>query len=262
MDSVNRANSVDSVDSVDSIDSVNSIKTWISTNPTEHPWHYQKHQLVSGPSPSRLPCEFVGYDHCEETFNIDDKDGWISHIIQCHLGNNFPPRCICWFCDEEYVAQSSSTVDCWESYQLRMDHIAEHFRTSNLGVDEIRPDFFFLDHIHRHGLVSKEEYRHATKYRELKQITDLHEASWRPTGQDQGTEVVETSRHDRRHRPKSSRHSNISGRDGESLFSSPSQRGYGYPSTPPEISLQPGAHLEIERTKQPQPGLCIEPIGR
>ncbi|KAH8685288.1 hypothetical protein BGZ61DRAFT_279562, partial [Ilyonectria robusta] len=144
-----------------------------------------------------LLCEWIEYGPCRVTFNINDEEGWISHIIQSHLGNNFPEHCVCWFCDEEYIAQSNSAADRWASYQARMYHIADHFRTQGLRANQMRPDHFFLDHIHRHGLIRDEEYRYAINSHELEQIPGLHEAGWRPTRNDPSNRVVETNR---RHR--------------------------------------------------------------
>ncbi|KAH7136249.1 hypothetical protein EDB81DRAFT_77383 [Dactylonectria macrodidyma] len=108
---------------------------------------------------SRLPCEFVRYHDCGATFDIDDEEGWIAHIAH-HLCNKFPPHCICWFCNREFVAQSDSLADCWVSYHARMLHIAQHFRIQHLVASQIRPDFFFLDHLHHHMLIRVDMYNH------------------------------------------------------------------------------------------------------
>ncbi|KAH6990434.1 hypothetical protein BKA56DRAFT_206951 [Ilyonectria sp. MPI-CAGE-AT-0026] len=188
-------------------DDVYTHSSMSTSPPDDAPPHHYQHQPVLGPGPSRLLCEWVEYGHCGATFNVNDEEGWISHIVQSHLGNNFPTHCVCWFCDGEFIAQSNSAADCWVSYQARMYHIADHFRTQGLRANQMRPDHFFLDHIHRHGLIRDEEYRYAINSHELEQIPGLHEAGWRPTRNDPSNRVVETNRRHRRRGHRSSRHS-------------------------------------------------------
>lgn len=176
------------------------------------------------------------------------------------MGKNFPAHCICWFCNREYIAQSNSAADRWASYQARMHHIARHFRTQGFRANQIRPDYFFLDYIYRHGLIRDEEYRHAINLHELEQVPGLHEAGWRPTSYNPSNWVVEINRPRHNRRQRSSRHSHLLGLDNESSASFPSQRGYGRPIISQGMHLQPGTHPEGIETTKPQ--LCVEPIGR
>ncbi|KAH7149803.1 hypothetical protein B0J13DRAFT_522889 [Dactylonectria estremocensis] len=177
-----------------------------SSNPASiGPPRNHQHRPNLGPGPSRLPCEFIHYHGCQTTFDADDQEGWIAHVAY-HLGNNFPAHCICWFCDREFVAQSNSPEDCWFSYHTRMSHIAGHFRDQGLQVAQMRPDFFFLDHLRHHMLISDDEFYRATSTRhELPQIPNLHPRGWRPEIEERGVPEVETHRSSRRRGHRSSR---------------------------------------------------------
>ncbi|KAH7160643.1 hypothetical protein EDB81DRAFT_321717 [Dactylonectria macrodidyma] len=181
-----------------------------SSNPSAiGPPRHQQHRPIPGPGPgpSRLPCEFVEYHGCEATFDADDTEAWIAHIAY-HLGNNFPMHCICWFCNREFVAQSDSPADCWVSYHARMLHIARHFRDQGLQAAQMRPDFFFLDHLRHHMLISDDEfYRATSNQHELQQIPNLFPRGYRPTNEEQGVPEVETHRSSRRREHRSSRRS-------------------------------------------------------
>ncbi|KAH8735315.1 hypothetical protein BGZ61DRAFT_444060 [Ilyonectria robusta] len=62
-------------------------------------------------SSSRLVGEFVGYGHCMTTFDTNDEQGWIEHIVHDHLVYKLSTHCICWFCDHgEYSTETNSTV--------------------------------------------------------------------------------------------------------------------------------------------------------
>ncbi|KAF7543200.1 hypothetical protein G7Z17_g10924 [Cylindrodendrum hubeiense] len=180
--------------------------------PSQGPPRHRQHRPVPGPGPSNLICEFIGYDLCDARFDIDDEQGWIEHMAQAHLGNNFPAQCMCWFCDAQFIAQSNSDADCWASYEARMHHIAGHFRTQGLRADQMRPDYYFLDHIHRQRLISEDQFTQAASFHELPQIPNLYPEGWRPPREDPGMRVVETSHGRRSHRHRSghgSRHPRV-----------------------------------------------------
>ncbi|KAK7424219.1 hypothetical protein QQZ08_008707 [Neonectria magnoliae] len=111
-----------------------SMSTAPSTNGPE-----RQHRDLPIPAPavppSRLFCEFVGYDNCDVTFEIDDEEAWIDHIAYYHLNYIFPARCICWFCDNtEYRAASNTTADLESCYRQRMHHIAGHSNSTMQGT--------------------------------------------------------------------------------------------------------------------------------
>lgn len=68
----------------------------------------------------------------------------------------------------------------------------------------MRPDFFFLDHVYQHGLISEEVFQWARRFHEVPQIPNLYPAGWRP-GQEE--EVVVEAEVNRSHRRR------LSGRD-------------------------------------------------
>jgi hypothetical protein len=128
---------------------------------------------------SPLVCEFVRYTGCNATFDTNDEAGWIQHIATFHLGNTFPTLCVCWFCDREFRASSHSQSDIEACYQKRMHHIAKHFRRGVTGR-QIRPDFFFLDHVHNYGLIDEETFQREKICHEAPQLSGLHPTGWRP----------------------------------------------------------------------------------
>ncbi|KAF5025001.1 hypothetical protein F66182_2952 [Fusarium sp. NRRL 66182] len=129
---------------------------------------------------SPLVCEFIGFESCNAVFDWDDEAGWIAHIANYHLNNIFPGVCVCWFCDhKQFRAASPSQADAEACYRKRMHHIAKHFR-DGLSWEDMRPDFFLLNHLRAHGLVREDMFQAATEYHEAPQIPDLYPAGWRP----------------------------------------------------------------------------------
>lgn len=163
--------------------------------PASVAYTYQhQYQQVSVPS-SPLVCEFINYNGCNATFDANDEAGWIAHIATYHLGNAFPAVCVCWFCDKEFRASSYNQLGTEACYQKRMRHIAKHFR-KGLTVRQIRPDFFFLDHIYKYGLIDEETFQREKMYHEAPQMPGLHPAGWRPeTRPVQGQVEISRSRH-------------------------------------------------------------------
>ncbi|KAM0425276.1 hypothetical protein ACHAPT_009594 [Fusarium lateritium] len=169
--------------------------TSISTAPPPHgppPPHRQRPAL---PTASLLVCEFVGFQACDAIFDPDDETGWISHIVEQHLNNILPRVSMCWFCNDVplFKAASKSHEDRESCYWKRMSHIAWHFR-NGWSRDQIRPDFLFLDHVHRHKLISEDVFQWAKRFHEVPQIPNLYPAGWRPDQQDQVAVEVEVGR--------------------------------------------------------------------
>lgn len=85
----------------------------------------------TGPQPAqqvpapRLVCEFFQWNRCSMTFDIDDEDSWIVHVLNDHLHGDPPASFGCCFCDEFHT--SSRNRDIYPSFQDRMEHVADHF---------------------------------------------------------------------------------------------------------------------------------------
>ncbi|KPM45801.1 hypothetical protein AK830_g811 [Neonectria ditissima] len=165
---------------------------------------------AAAPPASRLVCEFVGYHSCDETFSVDEEDAWIEHVAY-HLHYIFPAITICWFCNEEYRARSGSNADFRACFRERMYHIADHFRRG-LGVDQMRPDHYFLNHLHQYGLITDDQFNHGRDFHELPQTENLYPAGWRPPTEErvvvqEDRRRSRQSRHGHGHRHVSSRSS-------------------------------------------------------
>ncbi|KAK2780221.1 hypothetical protein CKAH01_00165 [Colletotrichum kahawae] len=109
-------------------------------------------------SPRRLGCEFISWTGCQRSFGLeqDEVGQWIRHVEDDHLGRNYPGRCICWFCDDvDYRAEQAP--DPGMNFENRMRHIADHV-LEGFHFDNRRPDFHFLDHVYRIGLISSEAF--------------------------------------------------------------------------------------------------------
>ncbi|KAI1505185.1 hypothetical protein F5X99DRAFT_307101 [Biscogniauxia marginata] len=126
-----------------------------------------------------LVCEFIGYDSCEKAFELDKKNAWIEHVVT-HLRGHFPKRCVCWFCDDyEFFADSTRLEDLKLNFKNRMHHIAEHFAKGAI-VDEIRPDYFFLDHLDSFGLITKTNYQMVRNWQEGPFVRGIYPPSYVP----------------------------------------------------------------------------------
>jgi hypothetical protein len=116
-----------------------------------------------------LPCEFKNFSSCNRKFSSEEVDLWIDHIIERHLHRHLPSFSICWFCDDEsgkFRAASNRSAEKEKCFRRRMHHIAEHFHTGMKALD-IRPDFFFLDHLHHYKLISERTFQLAKEQGEL-----------------------------------------------------------------------------------------------
>ncbi|CAM1509334.1 Fc.00g030730.m01.CDS01 [Cosmosporella sp. VM-42] len=137
------------------------------------------------PPPQVLVCEFAGYSSCDFVFDLDDVDGWIEHIAIQHLRTRYPSYSCCWFCNSgKFQARSGKSTDLRACYWERMRHIAEHFRNGKTP-DEIRPDFFFLDHIHHHGLIDDYTFQVAMSWHEGPQVDNIYPRGSLPTVQEE-----------------------------------------------------------------------------
>ncbi|RYP58371.1 hypothetical protein DL769_008987 [Monosporascus sp. CRB-8-3] len=76
-----------------------------------------------------LPCDFVGWSACDKTFDVDDLHGWVGHVEQYHLGDNFPRKVMCWFCSKTFkVGKSASKDECRTNFWNRLQHIQNHIK--------------------------------------------------------------------------------------------------------------------------------------
>ncbi|KAK3371690.1 hypothetical protein B0T24DRAFT_333343 [Lasiosphaeria ovina] len=141
-----------------------------------HPHRTLVQQLAAGPDyaghgqPQQqnsfvLWCEFCVLKGCQVTFRGDDEAGWIEHHAR-HLEDRFPARLMCWFCDHvPFVA--SQPAERRANFELRMQHIRAHIFDEYQLSDHMRPDFFVIEHLHKHRLLDEETFRYAMQYNEL-----------------------------------------------------------------------------------------------
>ncbi|KAI1115814.1 hypothetical protein F5Y14DRAFT_104806 [Nemania sp. NC0429] len=113
----------------------------------------------------RLPCEFVGYTGCEETFGLDEFGAWVDHIVSEHLLNLLPKKVICWFCDDEVF--DCKRVDRETNFRQRMWHIRGHFQRQEFTLHDIRPDHHLNKHLWEKGLISKDMYTAAQTFSQV-----------------------------------------------------------------------------------------------
>ncbi|KAI0147828.1 hypothetical protein GGR57DRAFT_246557 [Xylariaceae sp. FL1272] len=118
--------------------------------------------------PRTLPCEFVGYGECQLTFDFDDVERWIEHIIGAHLHDRLPKRALCWFCDDyvfDYKDQYANG-DRRVNYDNRMNHIREHIVYEGKTLADIRPDHDFNAHLNDNELISTNAYNGVRRWSE------------------------------------------------------------------------------------------------
>ncbi|RYP55557.1 hypothetical protein DL769_010132 [Monosporascus sp. CRB-8-3] len=68
----------------------------------------QNQIVATGPY---LPCDFVRWSQCIVTFDVDDFYGWVEHVEQYHLGDNFPRKVMCWFCSETFKVGKNASKE-------------------------------------------------------------------------------------------------------------------------------------------------------
>ncbi|KAE8454562.1 hypothetical protein EG329_000185 [Mollisiaceae sp. DMI_Dod_QoI] len=142
------------------------------------PWHVQvpinNHviQLVAEGSDERLwtlPCEFV-FDGCNVRFPPNRYADWFAHSVSHFLGK-LPRKAICRFCDGEdgIFEARDSLISSWAD---RMYHISLHWETG-LSIENMRPDYWLIDHLWTSGLLDAETYEHAIRHSERPKCTGL-----------------------------------------------------------------------------------------
>ncbi|KAI1481265.1 hypothetical protein F4774DRAFT_46291 [Daldinia eschscholtzii] len=127
-----------------------------------HP-HEMLHNLVPNP----LPCELFAVG-CDVTFSFSEVDAWIEHVITAHLRDKLPSKVLCWFCDQwDYDCRSPGMGgDRRYNFDCRMRHIYDHF-VDGQTAHKMRPDFYMIEHLGRHGLVSQNTYNLLRKWHDI-----------------------------------------------------------------------------------------------
>lgn len=147
-----------------------------------------------------MPCEFLGYTNCERRFGIGQIQPWLDHVIGFHLQGNLPRETVCWFCDNyTFVAPSNRDVDKEAALRQRMYHIVDHLRENPDGL-RIRPDFPFLEHIERCGLIPQAVVDQARAYSEMPAEYRFRTDASPPRRPSQRHVVIENNRTDSRRR--------------------------------------------------------------
>ncbi|TRX97526.1 hypothetical protein FHL15_001804 [Xylaria flabelliformis] len=190
------------VDSVWSENSVGSRLT-VASAPDTH---------RTGFAAGNLPCEFVGYGGCEQTFALDDVNGWIEHIVTAHLQEKLPKVVICWFCDD-YTFDYKKVGDRRVNFENRMLHIHDHIMHGGLTAHHMRPDHFLNTHLQKYGLVPEHACHFVRRYTEVPQPSWIlpHDGvppDWEDRSSHREYEVngpLEEQRKHRKHRHKSGR---------------------------------------------------------
>lgn len=107
-----------------------------------------------------LPCEFF-FTGCNLRFDPADFEVWISHTAS-HFGGGFlPTTAVCTFCDEDQATFHSNGDDAM-NWRERMIHIGSHLEAL-IPSEHIRPDFWVIEHMWEHRLISPEDYAYALK---------------------------------------------------------------------------------------------------
>lgn len=75
-----------------------------------------------------------------------------------------------------------------------MHHIAHHLRLNEFSINDIRPDFHFIDHIHDIGLIGDEKFKQLRMYSEMPQFPNFRPAGLRPARPKYGLLEVEASK--------------------------------------------------------------------
>ncbi|KAK8087017.1 hypothetical protein PG994_001991 [Apiospora phragmitis] len=156
----------------------------------------------------RLPCEYARLGLCSETFGPEETDFWEYHIGLEHLQYNLPPRCICWFCDQEFSSEDHDG-DRNHNFHLRLDHISDHIIHEGLGAQQMRPDYFLLEHMYRNGLLEAPHYQRECRYTEGPTASGIVEYNYTPPERRRARELESRVYHDNdkeeRHRRRRTR---------------------------------------------------------
>ncbi|KAK1772548.1 hypothetical protein QBC33DRAFT_553998 [Phialemonium atrogriseum] len=105
---------------------------------------------------SRLWCEFCVLRNCTQTYRLDEISEWIAHHSR-HMKDTYPAELICWFCD--YVPfKAADRAQREANFHSRMEHIRGHIFDEGMTMDDVRPDYFMIKHLHKHRLIPDSMY--------------------------------------------------------------------------------------------------------
>lgn len=166
---------------------------------------------------NKLPCDFVGWGGCNEVFDVRNLTGWLDHVERVHLGTNLPRKVMCWFCARQFDAASSNIPQLRDNFRRRIRHISNHIVNEKKGEDDIRPDWHYAEHLHKHGFISDQIYAQAMEWCDFVQyptgrITGIHHPSFVPPSrqtqrdEQQQQVIVDGDKERRRHRTHRHRH--------------------------------------------------------
>ncbi|KAK7948226.1 uncharacterized protein PG986_009112 [Apiospora aurea] len=177
-----------------------SYKTTLSSPPRSTastvPSVYNNHATNPPYNPQcRLPCEYARLGLCNETFGPEETDFWEWHVGTQHLQDNLPPHCICWFCDQEFSARNHN-VDERENFRFRLEHIRDHIIQERLAAQDMRPDYFLLEHMYRNGLLEKVHYQLECSYTEGPTASGIVEYNYTPPERRRAKELESRVYHD------------------------------------------------------------------
>ncbi|KAK8039228.1 hypothetical protein PG993_007639 [Apiospora rasikravindrae] len=143
----------------------------------------------------RLPCEYARLGLCNETFGPEETDFWEWHVGTLHLQDRLPPHCICWFCDQEFSA-TDHNGDERENFRFRLEHIRDHIIQGRLNAQDMRPDYFLLEHMYRNGLLEKVHYQLECSYTEGPTASGIVEYNYTPPERRRAKELESRVYHD------------------------------------------------------------------
>jgi len=190
-----------------------------TTAPSAQPGHFVGQEEMDGPGPDEperpLPCEFGCLSGCTAWFELEDWRGWMDHIEEKHLKNIYPHHTICWFCDQEFVSAEKTRQARKETFEQRLGHVWRHIWDGEWTWKDMRPDYRFLKHLNRRGLIDKEDFDHAMKYCEGPKRPEFADKSWEPP---EKVKEPERSRMRWRVIPKVANRNQNRGRDPSGLF--------------------------------------------
>lgn len=166
-----------------------------------------------------LPCEFV-FVGCQLRFHPTDFEAWISHAAS-HLGGSFPTTVICTFCDTDEASWSNG--DAAMNWRERMLHIGSHLETF-ASSETIRPDYFVIEHMREHGLISGEDYDHALKGTERPHCAYLYSLDYEPQDMEMRRERALQQPHNMRSEDKQRRKEKKNGKSKETYQTPSSHR--------------------------------------
>jgi hypothetical protein len=197
---------------------------------------------------SILPCEFawMGYGgKCNAIFHPHETDLWIDHIISYHLRDKLPSKALCWFCDDYmFDARVATKGDRRANFDNRMAHISQHIDEGKT-VHQIRPDFYFLEHLKKHKLISQDVADEVTKCEGPEHTMDgIYRYDFIPEEQLQQMEmrsriIVNQGKEDRERRRRNHHCQHITGHKRSEMGGDPDP-GYALaPNYNPKMTSQP-----------------------